>query len=76
MALTPAVVFILVHFIFFYRAQIKMRGLCCLTTELSDAGGPARSDCQLMWPARVRSSDFVSRCGYYVHALGLAKENA
>lgn len=28
------------------------------TTELSDAGGPARPHWQLMWPARVRSSDF------------------
>jgi hypothetical protein len=32
-----------------------------LTTRLSDAGGPARSNCQLTWPARVRSSDFVRR---------------
>jgi len=31
----------------------------CRTTELSDAGGPARPHCQLTWPARVRSSDFV-----------------
>ena len=30
------------------------------TTELSDAGGPARPYCQLTWPARVRSGDFVS----------------
>ena len=32
-----------------------------LTSELSDAGGPARPHWQLTWPARVRSSDFVSR---------------
>ena len=31
------------------------------TTELSDAGGPVRPHCQLTWPARVRSSDFVRR---------------
>ena len=30
-----------------------------LTQELSDAGGPARPDCQLTPPARVRSSDLV-----------------
>ena len=30
-----------------------------LTTELSDAGGPARPNRQLTWPARVRSSDLV-----------------
>ena len=32
-----------------------------LTTELSDAGGPARPNLHLTWPARVRSSDFVSQ---------------
>jgi hypothetical protein len=31
------------------------------TPELSDAGGPARSDWQLSSPARVRSSDLVRR---------------
>ena len=31
------------------------------TTELSDAGGPARPHCQLTSPARARSSDFVGR---------------
>jgi hypothetical protein len=30
-----------------------------LTTELSDAGGPARPLWQLRWLARIRSSDFV-----------------
>src|SRR5205809_3334749 len=35
-----------------------------LTPELSDAGGPARPPCQLTWPARVRSSDFVSPRAY------------
>jgi hypothetical protein len=30
-----------------------------LTTELSDAGGPAREQRHLTWPARIRSSDFV-----------------
>ena len=32
-----------------------------LTTELSDAGGPARPHGELAWPARVRSSDLVER---------------
>jgi hypothetical protein len=31
------------------------------TSELSDAGGPARSQCQQTWPAHVRSSDLVRR---------------
>jgi len=35
------------------------------TTELSDAGGPARPHRQLTWPARVRSSDFVRRKSHY-----------
>jgi hypothetical protein len=30
-----------------------------LTPELSDAGGPGRSNYQQTWPARIRSSDFV-----------------
>ena len=33
--------------------------VCCLTMELSDAGGPARPNWQLTWPAGIRSSDFV-----------------
>ena len=31
-----------------------------LTPELSDAGGPGHPNRQLRWPARIRSSDFVS----------------
>src|ERR1035441_5241492 len=31
-----------------------------LTPELSDAGGPTRPHWQRRWPARIRSSDFVS----------------
>src|ERR1041385_670000 len=31
-----------------------------LTPELSDAGGPQRPNRQQTWPARIRSSDFVS----------------
>ena len=38
---------------------VIMGAWCCLTPELSDAGGPARPHCQLTLPARVRSSDFV-----------------
>jgi hypothetical protein len=30
-----------------------------LTTELSDAGGPQDPYWQRIWPARIRSSDFV-----------------
>jgi len=37
--------------------------VCGLTTELSDAGGPARPHWQLTWPARVRSSGFVRLFG-------------
>src|SRR5436190_16583046 len=33
-------------------------GLRQLTPELSDAGGSARPNCRLMWPARAGSSDF------------------
>src|SRR5437762_728318 len=36
-------------------------GECRLTPELSDAGGQARPNWQLTWPARIRSSDFVSQ---------------
>ena len=32
-----------------------------LNLSLSDAGGPARPNWQLTWPARVRCSDFVLR---------------
>ena len=38
-------------------ARVRSRS----TTELSDAGGPARPNWQPTWPARIRSSDFVSR---------------
>src|ERR1035441_8459083 len=39
------------------------------TTELSDAGGPARPHCQLTWLARVRSSDLVGpEFSYRPHA--------
>jgi hypothetical protein len=36
---------------------LPIRPLPWLTTELSDAGGPARPHWQLTWPARVRSSN-------------------
>jgi len=38
-----------------------------LTPELSDAGGPTRQHCQLTWPARVRSSDFVRPAIVIIH---------
>jgi len=45
------------------------------TTELSDAGGPARPHWQLTRPARLRSSGFVelSRCaaGFGIAVLDL-----
>ena len=47
---------------------MKLIASCCRTPELSDAGGPARPNSQLTWPARVRSSDFVGhQRGYSSH---------
>ena len=42
--------------------------------ELSDAGGPARRDWQLTWPARIRSSDFVSRRKTPLQSRPMARE--
>src|SRR5437899_2524676 len=42
-------------------ARFFWHGSRGLTSELSDAGGPARPNSQLTWPAHVRSSDFVRR---------------
>lgn len=42
-------------------------------TELSDAGGPARSYWQPTWPARVRSSGLVRR---FCHDNSLANHPA
>jgi hypothetical protein len=43
--------------------------LITLTTEVSDAGGPARPHWQLTWSARVRSSDFVGPFRLSVHCV-------
>jgi len=34
---------------------------CRITREVSDGGGPVRTDRQLTWPARIRSSEFLGR---------------
>src|ERR1017187_149059 len=47
---------------------ILMRRTLHPTPELSDAGSPVRSHCQLTWPARVCSSDLVGHHSFgFVH---------
>src|SRR6266850_6223478 len=46
-------------FDFFHVSRSDFRYFRLATPELSDAGGPARPHCQLTWPARIHSNDFV-----------------
>ena len=39
------------------------------TQKLSDAGGPARTNRQHRWPARIRSSDLVSDSYHHTNLL-------
>src|SRR5258705_7655790 len=41
------------------RELLFIVGILALTPELSDAGGPRRSNLQVTCSARIRSSDFV-----------------
>jgi hypothetical protein len=47
----------------------------CPTTELSDAGGPARPKSQRTWPVRIRSSDFVGLHIIFLQSM-LLRRNA